>query len=289
MRAAACRRVPLPGAGARLGPPQPAPSVGGCCELHEGVLSRRSPAPCLRPSSGCGQQGRATRRGELSVQQQPGARTHGWPAGWLLTQAARCSQSPQGTAVSCMHERHRPRTHRASSWSMMPWLVVRMMWPNWREGSRRPTHASMSLAAMSKRGEIAPHLFRLRGRGRAHGSGCEKGLSWCSPAGGAHCRLTAYHSSVGGRGGPAARSSAGARPAQRRCTAQGTQASQPPAPRPAPRRRRCHAPAVQLHHDLARAVVVHKLELADVACGGSGGGEAKKQVSHETTRPAEPL
>ncbi len=39
--------------------------------------------------------------------------------------------------------------HLASSWSMMPWEVVRMMWPNWREGSRRPTHASMSLAAMS--------------------------------------------------------------------------------------------------------------------------------------------
>ena len=64
--------------------------------------------------------------------------------------------------------------HRASSWSMMPCEVVRMMWPNWREGSRRPTHASMSLAAMSKRGLMAPHLLRLHGGG-GRGGGGERG------------------------------------------------------------------------------------------------------------------
>ena len=50
---------------------------------------------------------------------------------------------------------------RASSWSIIPYVVERTMWPNPLEGSTFWTHCSTSVTATSNLGEITPHLLSL--------------------------------------------------------------------------------------------------------------------------------
>lgn len=50
------------------------------------------------------------------------------------------------------------------------------------------------------------------------------------------------------------------------------------------------SPSVQLHHDLASAVVIHVLKLADVACLVRGGGsEVDQEVDQRAEEPQEDI
>ena len=132
---------------------------------------------------------------------------------------------------------------------MIPSDVVRTMWPKEREGSRLLIHFSSSGTVTSNRGLITPHLL-MRPMSCGEGAG-SAGRAWTT---GVRARRRARVDDGGARKAPRAR-------------AQARRGAPPP--------RLTH-----VHDNLAGAVVVHQLKLANVVCkkrargsaGARGGG-----------------